>query len=463
LALAGCACAWLIACAHGHEAGDPAQRHLPPHRRVGGTFGEHGPVHAHAHAQPVTLPDPRAAQPVSLDGILAYADAHSPVLAVARSTRARAEAAHEAASPWSPHNPELSIAAGPRFADGKTGVDLEASLSQRLEIAGERGLRLRAADRLGELTEAEIEQVRWSVHCDVHAAFHETLVARERMQLAERMLTFQRELLRVVESQVSAGEAPPLILRLAQAEVAQARQGAVAATQAQRAARLRLAQLSGWPLDPPPDPTGALDAPRDPPPLAELIAAARRQLPLLHAKVAAVRAAGARALAADRDSWVEPAVGVQYSRESVPGSSAASDIVLGVVSLPLPLAQSNQSERAESRADLIVARAELDAAHALLAGSIAEAHSQAAGAAERVRSYGAEVLPKIEESLNLLRRAFELGEIDLLELSIGRERFLRIQSDALAAHLDYFVAIAGLERAVGVDLWRDEHHHEAAK
>jgi cobalt-zinc-cadmium efflux system outer membrane protein len=129
----------------------------------------------------------------------------------------------------------------------------------------------------------------------------------------------------------------------------------------------------------------------------------------------------------------------------------------------LPLAQSNQAERAGARAELIVARAELDAAHALLAGSIAEAHSQAAAAAERVRSYGSEVLPKIEESLNLLRRAFELGEIDLLELSIGRERFLRIQSDALAAHLDYFVAIAGLERAVGVDLWRDEHHHEAAK
>jgi len=452
----------LLGCAHSPQGRAVARRDLaPPHRRAGATFGDSAPAHAHGDER-VALPDPRAAREVSLDGMLAYADAHSPVLAVARSTRARVHAAHEAASPWSPHNPELGVAAGPRFADGDTGVDVEASLSQRFEIAGERGLRIAAADRLGELTEAEIEQIRWSVHCDVHAVFHETLVARERMQLAERMLKFQEELLRMVESQVSAGETAPLSLRLAQAEVAQARQAAVAAAQVHRAARLRLAQLSGWPLDPAPNPSGALDAPRDPPPLAELVAAARQQLPLLHAKVAAVREARARALAADRDSWVEPAVGVQYSRESVPGSGAADHVLLGSVSLPLPLAQSNQAERARSRADVQVARAELDAAHALLAGSIAEVHSQAAAAAERVRSYGSEVLPKIEESLQLLRRAFELGEIDLLELSIGRERFLRIQNDALAAHLDYFVAIAGLERAVGVDLWRDEHHEQAA-
>jgi outer membrane protein, heavy metal efflux system len=450
----------LLGCAHRSQGGAAARRDLaPPHRRAGATFGEPGGARVHAGGG-VTLPDPGKEQDVSLDGILAYADAHSPVLAVARSTRARAHAAHEAASPWSPHNPELTVAAGPRFSGGDTGVDLEASLTQRLEIAGERGLRIEAADRLAERTEAEIEQIRWSVHCDVHAVFHETLVARERTQLAERMLTFQQELLRVVESQVSAGEAPPLTLRLAQAEVAQARQAAVAAAQVHRVARLRLAQLSGWPLDPPPNPSGALDAPRDPPPLAELIATARRQLPLLLTKVAAVREAQARALAADRDSWVEPAVGVQYSREAATGGDQAKDILLGVVSLPLPLAQRNQAGRASSRADAQVARAELDAAHALLAGSIAEVHSQAAAAAERVRSYGSEVLPKIEESLNLLRRAFELGEIDLLELSIGRERFLRIQNDALAAHLDYFVAIAGLERAVGVDLWRDEHHEQ---
>ena len=86
--------------------------------------------------------------------------------------------------------------------------------------------------------------------------------------------------------------------------------------------------------------------------------------------------------------------------------------------------------------------------------------SEVVAAAARVRSYGSEILPRLVENLSLLRRSFELGEIDLMELSIGRERFLRIQSDALVGHLDYFVALAGLERAVGADLWRDEQHEE---
>jgi cobalt-zinc-cadmium efflux system outer membrane protein len=97
----------------------------------------------------------------------------------------------------------------------------------------------------------------------------------------------------------------------------------------------------------------------------------------------------------------------------------------------------------------------------LLEGQVTEAHSEVVAAAQRANAYGTEILPRFEENLTLLQRSFELGEIDILALSTGRERFLRIQSDALAAQLDYFVALAGLERVVGVDLWHDDHHAEA--
>jgi cobalt-zinc-cadmium efflux system outer membrane protein len=133
---------------------------------------------------------------------------------------------------------------------------------------------------------------------------------------------------------------------------------------------------------------------------------------------------------------------------------------MGVVSVPITSFQRNQGERAQARADLTVAEAELAASAGLLEGQIAEARSEVVAAAKRTRAYGTEVLPRFEENLTLLKRAFELGEIDILALSTGRERFLRIQSDALAAQLDYFFALAGLERVVGVDLWRDDHHGE---
>lgn len=442
-------------CARGAEVRNASDaRETPaPHRRGPADEAELG---HQQHADPV--PNPAAASDVSLGGILAYADQHSPVLSVARSTRSRAEAARVAASILLPTNPEVSVAVGPRRGISGTGVDVDATLMQQIQIGGERGRRIDAADRLRDLTDAEIEQVRWAVHCDVHAAFHRALIEQERVRLAERVVAFQQEVLRVVERQISAGETAPLTLRLAQAEVAQAHQTLVATKQAFLTARIRLAQLSGWPVATPPAPTGKVDSPRDPPPLDHLGSVARARLPSLRAGVARIRESEARSALADREAWPRPSLGVQYRREGNPTSEGAYDIVLGVVSVPIPSFQRNQGDRARARADVTVATAELDASLRLLDGQIAEARSEVVAAAARTRAYGTEILPRFEENLTLLRRSFELGEIDILALSTGRERFLRIQSDALSAQQDYFVALAGLERVVGVDLWRDDHH-----
>lgn len=447
------------ACAHAAptRSAVDAREAPPPHLR-GPADGGADLGHAE-HSDPV--PDPTAGSEVSLGGILAFADQRSPVLTVARSTRSRAEAARVAASILLPTNPEVSVAAGPRFGISGTGVDVDVTLMQQIQIAGERGARIDAADALRDLTDAEIEQIRWAVHCDVHAAFHRALVEQERMRLAERVVTFQQEVLRVVERQIAAGEVAPLALRLAQAEVAQAQQVLVAAQQAFLVSRIRLAQLSGWPVATPPMPAGAVDSPRDPPPLDRLSAVARERLPSLRAGAARIREAEARSMLADREAWPRPSLGVQYRREGNPTTEGAYDIVMGVVSIPIPSFQLNQGERARARADVTVAEAELDASRRLLDGQIAEARSEVVAAAARTRAYGTEILPRFEENLTLLRRSFELGEIDILALSTGRERFLRIQSDALDALQDYFVALAGLERVVGVDLWRDDHHEES--
>jgi cobalt-zinc-cadmium efflux system outer membrane protein len=415
---------------------------------------------AHTQHRVDQLPDPAKAGAATLGEILAFADRFAPTLSVARSTRSRAEAARAAASPLLPANPLLSVAVGPRYGLTGRGVDVDMSLTQQIQIAGERGLRLKAADQMSRLTDAEIEQIRWIVHCDVHAAFHRTLIEQERVRLTERVVAFQEEVLRVVERQIAAGETAPLTLRLAQAEAAQARQILVATQQALLASRIRLAQSSGWPVKHLPMPEGRLDALQEPPLLDQLVTVARERLPSLRASAARIREAESRVSVADREAWSRPAIGVQYRHEGNPTAEGAYDIVMGVASVPIPSFQMNQGDRARARAEAVVAKAELDAGQRLLEGQIAEARSEVVAATLRTRAYGTEIIPRFEENLTLLRRSFELGEIDLLALSTGRERFLRIQSDALAATLDYFVALAWLERVVGVDLWHDDHHEE---
>lgn len=70
-------------------------------------------------------------------------------------------------------------------------------------------------------------------------------------------------------------------------------------------------------------------------------------------------------------------------------------------------------------------------------------------AAERVRTYSVEVVPRFVENLNLLQRAFELGEVDILEVFVARENFLRIQNEALEAYRAYYDAVYTLEAMLG--------------
>ena len=74
-----------------------------------------------AHQRGAALPDPEVRKEITLDGILAYADAHSPCWRSLEHS-ARADAARAAASPWLPDNPELTVGAGPR-SGRRSGID----------------------------------------------------------------------------------------------------------------------------------------------------------------------------------------------------------------------------------------------------------------------------------------------------------------------------------------------------
>ena len=405
------------------------------------------------------LPDPARGGPVSLHEILAHADHHAPRLRVARQRLALGDAAIAGASPVLPDNPEVTVGMGPRLGNDGTRTDLHGSVSQRFEIAGERGLRREAAQRTRERLAAELDEARWEVHREVHAAFHRALVARERGAAAARLLQFQERLLDITQRRLRAGDVSQLDVRLAEGELAQARVATLAAEQDYLRARLELAARAGWPATHPPEPAGALDEPRDPPSSEILAQTAQRHQPRLRTLIAAQKEALARIPAADRDAWPEPALGLEVTREGAP-AGLEETIVLGTLSVPIPIAQRNQGARAEARAEARIAEAEQAAFDAQLGIRIEQDRAAVMAAASRVRTYGSEILPTFEENLRLIERAFELGEIDILQVSVARERFLRIRTDVLDAYADYFQAIADLEASIGTELWPDERHDE---
>jgi len=410
-----------------------------------------------------TSPDPSAAavsrdaaivgpdeRRVSLQQILKYALDHAPVVAMGRAGVKAGQAEVDAESPLFPSDPIVSGSIGRRQTAGGSGIDYGVSLEQEIDVFGKRAARLDAAREEKTARQVELEAAFWVVHLEVHAAYRRGIVARERALAAERILAFARRLVEITRKRFAAGETSPLPVRLAEGELAQAKQAALSASYEYRAARLELARAAGWTYPALLTPAGNLDAPRFPPAAAALIQLARTRQPVLRAARARVRAAEAQLGAAKRGGWPNPTVGIAYESESEPGASPARvSIVTGSLSIPLPVWVGSTPERARANASLERAKVERASLDATLAVQIVQAQARVETNAKRAQLYGTQILPTLEDNLKLINKSFDLGEIDILDVMVARERFLRTQQEALQAFTDYYEAWEELEAAVG--------------
>ncbi len=143
-------------------------------------------------------------------------------------------------------NPELSLQQED-FRRGKQTYT--AQITQTLELGGKRAARTAVAERVREQAAADLEQARAEVRSQVVVAFHETLVAQERLRLARSSLELASGDAEATGKRVQAGKIAPIeqtraqVARAAaQAEVAQAEgQCAPAARSCSRSGAIRAA------------------------------------------------------------------------------------------------------------------------------------------------------------------------------------------------------------------------------
>src|SRR5690606_7290892 len=126
-----------------------------------------------------------------------------------------------------------------------------------------------------------------------------------------------------------------------------------------------------------------------------------------------------------------------------------SHIALGVLTMSLPAWRRNQGGIARAEAELTIAERELFVVHRALTRELQRTADALVTASSRLRTYSDELLPRFEENLELVRRAFELGEIDVLEVFVARERFVDLQKQALDVYDDFIRAVRDYELAAG--------------
>lgn len=402
----------------------------------------------------------RGEAPVSLQQILKLAH-RAPDLVKARANIESGRAEVRAAGPLLPSDPVVSGSVGRRQTAAGSGLDFSIGLQQEIDFAGKRGATIGSARAQLRAQEAEWRAVDWFVHQRVHGTYHQALVARERARVAQRVLAFFEHVMEVARQRFAIGETSPLPVRLADAELAQARQAALVSQSQYDRIRLDLGLLVGWSKPALLTPLGTLHTPEAPPSLESLVEKAQQAQPALRAARARLLAARRHLTSAKRAAWPNVTLGVNYEQEAQPGADPAR-VVSGTLSFPLPVWVGSTPQRARARASVVEAEADEATLSESLATRIARAHEQVRTDAERAKLYGSEILPTLESNLDLLQKAFELGEIDILQVLIAQERFLRSQQDALQAFADYYEGWAELEAIVGAELhsaatWGDTH------
>ena len=387
---------------------------------------------------------------VTLQDVLRRARTHAPSAAIAEAQIELGEAERRAARPLLPDNPSLYVGAGARSNPLGSNVEFQAQLSQPLEIAGERGARRRSATARRDALKRAHAARRWQAEVEARAAFRRALLARQRAETAQTAEAFATRVASTTRTLVDAGQESPLRLRLAEAEVARAAQAHLDARYRYRAACNDLAKIVGWPLDERITPKGDLPPPSRP--SSASVPDVVQDHVLTKTAKAEVQAAKAERKAARRDAWPHPTIGAYMATEREPGTPFRSQVGLASISIPIPLWRRNQGARARADAQLRIAEARATVVQRNLARDLDRTRDAVSTAADRLSTYTKDVLPRFSDNLAHLQRSFELGEIELLEVFVARERFLRLQTQALDVYEDYIAAVREYELAAGQPL-----------
>ncbi len=412
----------------------------------------------------------------TLERVVADAVERSPEVAAARAAEAGAEGVRSADGRWLQQNPQLEVEAASDALTGDQGEQrVEMMLSQTVEVAGQRGLRVARAEASLDAARARSRAAVLDAAAEAVSAAVELERREARARLAVEALELARALEEATGRRFAAGDVPELERNGAALERARAEARAALARAEVAGARAVLNRRLGRPAAAPLSVAvmGAGEAEVVQAGAAELSSsaqaaarpdsrAARATLPSpllterpeLQAARAEEAAATAEVELLRRERFPDPTLGLGYERERRPESHGAitdlhtEHLLVARLSVPLPLWERNQRELAEARArrsareaERVAREREVEAATAM-AGSTFEAARAAHTALNAA-------LPAVERNLDLVRRAYEAGELGLDALLLARDRAFAARAETVDAAAELARARTALLRAEG--------------
>lgn len=337
-------------------------------------------------------------------------------------------------------NPELEANVGNRESPESRFTDLEIGLGQSFEPGSRRSARIAGANAAIAQSSANVDETTREVLRLAAGAYFRALYAQERIRLLEAGQELAANVHSVADRRFKAGDIAVLDVNIARTSLARVRAEREAAEATRALAVGDLKQLLR--LDGDLRVEGEFTLSGEPELNMLLQAAAQR--PELRALEAGVQEAQAEVQLGRTFGRPEYGLGVRYAREE------GDQILLGGVTITLPVFAKGQELQAVGSARAARLRTELDAARArvqLEVRSAFEAYSRRLAA---IRVLETEVLPGLDENVTLTTRSFEVGQLGLPELLFIRREILDTRFQYLDALLEAALARIDLDASAGV-------------
>lgn len=377
---------------------------------------------------------------MTLEEVLARAREQAPQIVSARLAVEEARGRLLGSSVRLQSNPQVDAAVGNRNGTDTRFTDFEVGLGQSFEPGARRSARIDGANAAIAQSAANVDEVTRTVLRLAASAYYRAVHANERIKLLNATHEVALSVYAAADRRFKAGDIAVLDVNIARASLARVRAEREGAEASKSLALGELRQLLRQEGDVGVD--GSLSRPADTDLAISLQAASQR--PELRALEAGIQEAEAEVKLGLSFSKPEYGVGVRYSREE------GDQIVLGGMTVSLPIFSKGQEQRAVGSARATRLRAELDAARTRVQLEVRATFDAYNRRLAAVRVLEAEAIPGLDENEQLTTRSFEVGQLGLPELLLIRRELLDTRAQYLDALLEAALARIDLDASAGV-------------
>ncbi|MEX2286227.1 MAG: TolC family protein [Planctomycetaceae bacterium] len=417
------------------------------------------PAVTHATIQTVAAAEmpmhPQFAGPHSVDEYVAYALAENPRIQAQRKlVEASALRVPQAASL---EDPTIGVMGYPFFpnvpqtASGRKTADLV--VSQKIPFFGKLDAQAQMASAEADAARAQLAAAEWEVVEQVKRAYYELYYLQQAIAITDKSRESAVYISRIAEAKFRTSTVSQQDLLRAQLEVANIDGELIRLGQELQSSQARLARLLHISPDTPVralDDLPSGDIPHDLQALYDQAIAGR---PELHVQLAGVRRERIATDLARLQYYPDVTLsfgwgGMTTERALAPTADGIDDLSIGaMINVPLYVRRLDAGVR-ESEARAVMKTREYDNLRDQTQEEVKDLFVRAQSEQELLGLFEREIIPKAEQTLNVSIPAYEVKEIDFLQLIDNWRSLLRFQIAQARLRAQLRQSIASLERVV---------------